>query len=79
MHRQVEHRLPTGAVSERTYEREIRNKEPRKAAMAAVVAVADVTTACWRRGRSAYRHGGVHRGPHERQPLPSGAYPPTVG
>jgi len=47
--------------------------------MAAVVAVADVTTACWRRGRSAYRHGGVHRGPHERQPLPSGAYPPTVG
>jgi len=47
--------------------------------MAAVVAVADVTTACWRRGRSAHRRRGVHRGPHERQPLPSGGYPPTGG
>jgi len=47
--------------------------------MAAVVAVADVTTACCRRGRSARRRRGVHRGPHERQPLPSGGYPPTGG
>jgi len=47
--------------------------------MAAVVAVADVTTACWRRGRSAHRRRGVHRGPHERQLLPSVEYPPTGG
>jgi len=79
IHRQVEHRLPTGAAWERTYEREIRKKETRKAAMAAVVTVADVTTACWRRGRSAHRRRGVHRGPHERQPLLSGGYPPTGG
>jgi len=79
IHRQVEHRLPTGAACERTYEREIRKKETRKAAMAAVVAVAGVTTACWRRGRSAHRRRGVHRGPHERKPLPSGGYPPTRG
>jgi len=79
MHRQVEHRLPTGAAWERTYEREIRKKTMRKAAMAAVVAVADVTAACWRRGRSAHLRRGVHRGPHERQPLPSGGYPPTGG
>jgi len=79
MYRQVEHRLPTSAAWEPTYEREIRKKETRKAAMGAVVAVADVNTACWRRGRSAHRHRGVHRGPHERQPLPSGRYPPTGG
>ena len=69
----------TGAAWERTYEREIRKKETRKAAVAAVVAVADVTTACWRRGRSAHRRRGVHCGPHERQLLPSGGYPPTGG
>jgi len=79
MHRQVEHRLPTGAAWERTHEREFIKRETRKAAMAAVVAVADVTTACWRMGRSAHRRRGVHRGQHERQPLPSGRYPPTGG
>ena len=79
MHRQVEHRLPTGAAWERTYEREIRKKETRKAAMAAVVAGANVTTACRRARRFTHRHRGVHRGPHERQPLPSGRYPPTGG
>jgi len=79
IHRQVEHRLPTGAAWERTYEREIRKKEKWKVAMAAVVAVADVTTACWGRGRAAHRRRGVHRGTHERLPLPSGGYPPTGG
>ena len=69
----------TGAVWERTHEREIRKKETRKAAIVAVVAVADVTTACWCRGSSAHRRRGVHRGPHERQLLPSGGYPPTGG
>jgi len=67
----------TGAAWERTYEREMRKTETRKAAMAAVVAVTDVTTACWRREPSAHRRRGVHRGPHERQLLPSGGYPPT--
>jgi len=66
IHRQVEHRLPTDAAWERTYERQIRKKETTKAAMAAVVAVADVTTACSRRGHSAHRRRGVHRSPHER-------------
>jgi len=47
--------------------------------MVAVVAVADATTACWRRGRSAHRRRSVHRDPHERQPLPSGGYPPADG
>jgi len=43
--------------------------------MAVVVADADVATACWRRGRSAHGSRGVHRGPHERQPLPLGGVP----
>jgi len=47
--------------------------------MAAVAAVADVTAACWRRERSAHRRRGVHRGPQERQPVPTGGYPPTGG
>jgi len=85
IHRHVEHRLPgqRHLHDQRrlgcTYEREIRKKETRKAAMAAVVAVADVNPTCWRRERSAHRCRNVHRGPHERQLLPSGGYPPTGG
>jgi len=45
--------------------------------MAAVATVADVTTACWRMGRSAHRCRGVRRGPHKWQPPSSLWYPPT--
>jgi len=57
-----------GSAWVRTYERESSKK-----------ASADVTTACWRRGRSAHHHRGVRRGPHERQPAPSEGYLPTGG
>jgi len=68
-----------GAAWERTYERDSRKEKTRKAAMAAMVAAADVTTVFWRRGRAAHRRHGVRRGPHERKPLTSGEYPPTDG